>query len=125
MSADHSRLNTHSLSFCLHINLAPMSRHFDENSVGDSLTRETGSGGTKSQRDAMPMAKTEKRLNLLNVSGKDDCLWNQAIEASVRGKRNQVNWSRENPLAVDYCGEPFQYWSSSATAGELPVISWS
>jgi hypothetical protein len=53
-----------------------MSRHFDENPVGDSLTRETGSGGAKSQRDAMPVAKTEKRLNLFNVSGEHDRLWN-------------------------------------------------
>jgi hypothetical protein len=85
-----------------------MSRYFDKNSVRDSLTREAGSGGAKSQRNAMPMAKTEKRLDLFNVSGEHDRLWNQPVEASVRGKCNQINWSREHPFAIDYRGQVFQ-----------------
>src|ERR1019366_5643154 len=99
--ANHSWLHADSFAAIFNVQLAPMPRNLDQQSIGDRLARQAGTRRAKRHGDSRALAELEERLDFLKALGLNHGFGNQAIEAGVRGVSDEVDRTNENAAAVD------------------------
>src|SRR5271166_9544 len=85
--------------------VAPMACDFDEQSGRDGLAGQARAGGAKSHGDSRALAELEELGDFIFGFRQHDGLGNQAIEAGVGGKGDEVDRANENAVGINLRSE--------------------
>ena len=105
VAADHPGLDADLVAAVLHVDLAPVPGHLDQDPVGDRLAGEARAGGTEGERNVVFVTEVEEGLDLCGRAGLHDRPRNQPVETRIRGVGDPIDRPAEDPLPVDDAGK--------------------